>query len=334
MCYKNSDFLFVVGVQKCGTSTLFNVLSRHNKVIPSKIKEPQFLALPKDTIRRNFNWYETLFSGEGSTFLDGSTFYYYSERAWKNIQLFFEDPVIIVIIRDPIKRAFSAHKHMFKKIPARDSRTFENILRSVEFRKNGKGIERIENILIQEAVESGKIDSKYLNKDYLRRKYDVQFDSEFENPLWPYRYLSLSKYKSRIKKIKETFGHERVKTVVLENLVDSPKKVTRGIFRFIGLDTKFVEGMKLPHKHKTKLPRGAISRTLLYIKRKNKWVEKTWNYAKSNTKNLPRYLKNILQKPKPKLRKEEYKRGRTLLEEEYKYWEYKLEDKKNTWGYE
>ncbi|WP_423824606.1 sulfotransferase domain-containing protein [Salinibacter ruber] len=55
--------LFIVGVQKCGTGTLYNVLRQHSNINDSKIKEPQFFGLPYDVVRDNIEWYEDLFGG-------------------------------------------------------------------------------------------------------------------------------------------------------------------------------------------------------------------------------------------------------------------------------
>jgi hypothetical protein len=64
---------------------------------------------------------------------------------------FFGNRKIIIITRDPIKRAFSAHNHMFKKTPARDSRTFRKVLKLTgERMKKKKSKERKYSTLLHD----------------------------------------------------------------------------------------------------------------------------------------------------------------------------------------
>jgi len=118
----------IVGASKSGTSSLYNYLKEHPEIFMSSIKEPHFMIAgliknSKDPIALkrsrknaidNIHDYTALFNnvnkekavGEAST---GYLFYY--EYAIKNIKKYLKNPKIIIILRNPIERAFSAYRH-------------------------------------------------------------------------------------------------------------------------------------------------------------------------------------------------------------------------------
>ncbi len=139
---KLPNFL-VVGAAKSGTTSLYYYLEEHPEIFMSKLKEPkfitsQFLSFPfggdgDDIIEKgmikNFNDYKNLFNdvckekviGEASADL-----LYYSENSIPIIKEKLGDTKIIVILRNPIDRAFSHYSHFIRD--GREKLTFENAL--------------------------------------------------------------------------------------------------------------------------------------------------------------------------------------------------------------
>ncbi len=132
----------IVGAAKSGTSSLHNYLNQHPDIfMPSKnkaginFKEPQFLIKELVQKRLHFgvwNWeeYLTLFKpaathkkvGESSVF-----YLYYYKLAIKNIKKYLGNDIkIIIILRNPVDRAFSAYNHVSKSAIERFS--FEEAL--------------------------------------------------------------------------------------------------------------------------------------------------------------------------------------------------------------
>jgi len=126
---KLPNFL-VVGAAKSGTSSLHQYLIQHPDVFMPDInkegrsvKEPQFLVKDKVKNRLHFgvwNWeeYISLFNdvinekciGEASVF-----YLYFYQEAIKNIKSFIgADVKIIIVLRNPIERAYSAFNHVSK----------------------------------------------------------------------------------------------------------------------------------------------------------------------------------------------------------------------------
>mgnify|MGYP001240721356 FL=1 len=121
---KLPNFL-IVGAAKCGTSSLHNYLNQHPDIfMPTftdeglKVKEPRFLIKEKVKERLpkgiwNYEDYKSLFDNvTNETAIGESTvlYLYYHNEAIKNIKKYLkEDVKIIIMLRNPIDRAYSAY---------------------------------------------------------------------------------------------------------------------------------------------------------------------------------------------------------------------------------
>ena len=128
----NLPNFLIVGAAKCGTSSLHNYLNQHPDVfMPSynekgmKVKEPRFLIkdLVKDRLHNGvWSWreYQSLFDDvkNEKTIGEATVLYlYYYKLAIKNIKLYLGDDVkIIIMLRNPTERAFSAYNHVSRSI--------------------------------------------------------------------------------------------------------------------------------------------------------------------------------------------------------------------------
>ncbi|MEQ8262175.1 sulfotransferase [Pseudohaliea sp.] len=122
--------LFLVGAQKSGTTTLATLLSCHPQVFFCSPKEPGFLAFGErgypfptgrgepaaasDWVVQEESSYLQLFARapEAASYLgDASTWYLSEPGTAERIQAFSPDARIIVILRHPAERAYSAWSH-------------------------------------------------------------------------------------------------------------------------------------------------------------------------------------------------------------------------------
>lgn len=145
---KLPNFL-IVGQAKCGTSSLSEYLRQHPEVFLSHKKEPRFLssqhmnrplggpfdAKVEEWYVKDFKSYAALFQqanapaiGEASA----DTLYFY-EHTISTIKKYLGDPKILIILRDPVKRAFSAWQHLMRD--GRESFPFAQALGLEESRK-------------------------------------------------------------------------------------------------------------------------------------------------------------------------------------------------------
>jgi len=118
--------LFIVGFQKCGSSTLFNLLSSHPGIIGSNPKETYFLVDKSYELHnslKNINnsicsW-EEFFDLESCSgpryYLESSVCNFYQATALNYIKE-LEDVKVIFIIRDPIQRFLSVYKYNLTRI--------------------------------------------------------------------------------------------------------------------------------------------------------------------------------------------------------------------------
>jgi hypothetical protein len=106
--------LFIVGSMKCGTTALYNFLTRHPKISGSTPKEPHFFTM---NLNKGEAWYRSLFKQDPAAqfFLEASPTYF--DKAWnedipRRIQRFNPKAKIIIMIRDPLIRAISHFYHL------------------------------------------------------------------------------------------------------------------------------------------------------------------------------------------------------------------------------
>lgn len=114
--------LLIVGAAKSGTTSLHNYLNQHDDVFMCNPKEPHFLINNEIGIDRipigvtKQDEYETLFL-EGSELKyrgESSVMYLmYPEIVTKNIKKYLgEDTKIIIMLRNPVERAYSGYQHV------------------------------------------------------------------------------------------------------------------------------------------------------------------------------------------------------------------------------
>ncbi|MAW21180.1 MAG: hypothetical protein CMD16_02145 [Flavobacteriales bacterium] len=144
---KLPNFL-IVGAAKCGTSSLHNYLNQHQDVfMPTytpnglKVKEPRFLIADKVRGRLskgvwNYEDYRSLFTDVVTEKAIGEStvlYLYYFEEAIKNIKRFLGKEVkIIIMLRNPIERAYSAY--LFASKTMQENQSFEEAINNSEQR--------------------------------------------------------------------------------------------------------------------------------------------------------------------------------------------------------
>lgn len=125
--------VFIVGFQKCGSSTLFDYLTKHPLIQGSKPKETFFLT---DEFYDHYSS-DLNFSVEGASWehffrsraeqeklLEASVCHFYQETALNYLKSVNTEAKVIFILRDPIDRFISIYKYLYGKtgwIPPEDS---------------------------------------------------------------------------------------------------------------------------------------------------------------------------------------------------------------------
>lgn len=141
---------FVIGAAKAGTTSLHEHLRVHPQVFMSPLKEPNFMALSDElqrddapkVLRESIQKmpdtpakYVDLFRGARSMDAIGesSPWYLNSTQAAERIRYYVPTAKLIVLLRDPAERAFSAYK-MHRRLGTETCDTFEAALERHEER--------------------------------------------------------------------------------------------------------------------------------------------------------------------------------------------------------
>jgi hypothetical protein len=124
------DFL-IVGAAKCGTTSLGDYLNEHKDMFICNPKEPKYLTysflknaykgkgddFTKEKATSSLEGYKTLFKKAKDNQLKGESsvdLLYYYDKTIPIIKEILGDPKIIIMLRNPSKRAFSAYSHLVR----------------------------------------------------------------------------------------------------------------------------------------------------------------------------------------------------------------------------
>jgi hypothetical protein len=226
MQVKLPNFL-IVGAQRSGTTSLYHYLKQHPKVFMPSLKEPRFFAFsifkninPSDPysepLRKNsiftFEEYIKLFEdvkkekavGEAS-----AEYLYYYDIVISQIKKFLGDIKIIIILRNPVDRAFSAYTLMLR----------DQLFQVVSFEKA--------QVLSFE---------KYLELEDQRR-----------NENWaPINFLQdLGFYYKQVKAYRENFNE--VIVVLYDDLTKDALGLVKDIYDFLEVEVSFVPNVSTRH---------------------------------------------------------------------------------------
>lgn len=120
----------ILGAAKAGTTSLHHYLGQHPEVFVSSMKEPKYFALkdesldfqgPSQFINQSsvttFEAYCDLFKGVKDEVAVGeaSPLYLFSEKAPERIKETLPEAKLIVILRNPVDRAFSSYTHLLRE---------------------------------------------------------------------------------------------------------------------------------------------------------------------------------------------------------------------------
>ena len=205
------DFV-IIGAQRCGTTSLYHTLLRHPRVGAATTKEVHFFDNNHD---RGALWYRahlpTVFDRwrnqrGGSPYRTGeaSPYYLFHPLAPGRLKAMVPGAKLIVILRNPVERAYSHYHHSVRK--GYESLSFEQALAVEEDRLAGE-YERITS------------DPRYVSIPHLR-----------------WSYVSRGLYMDQLQAWLCHFAREQLLVLHLADVVRDPKRSWDRVFRFLGID--------------------------------------------------------------------------------------------------
>lgn len=192
---------YVVGGQKCGTTSLWAHLKQHAQVYLPAVKEPHFFANTKGTQRDpgqsrfpgDLDTYQALYR-PGRQFRaigDASPSYLCDEDAPRLIHEVCPEAKIIIMLRDPIERAYS---HYLMPVMRND-----------------------ESLPFLEAVR----------QDYTRQEKGWGKSRA---------YVELGLYYTPVRRYIEMFGKNHVKVILFDELIKDPHNLLSSVATHLGID--------------------------------------------------------------------------------------------------
>ena len=119
----------IAGVQKGGTTQLFSYLIRHPRLLPGRYKEMDYFSRYAD---RPVEWYRSQFPLQSQVakvngyVVEASPSYICTTSAIPLMHSVLPEARIIVVLRDPVSRAFSGYQH--SKTRRRELRSFAHVV--------------------------------------------------------------------------------------------------------------------------------------------------------------------------------------------------------------
>ena len=205
------DF-FIVGAAKSGTTSLYNYLFKHPEVCMSSIKEPNFFSNKllneqkmyyKDIRIDSIEKYHNLFNKNINNKICGeaSVSYLFYDKIAKQIKKYNKNAKIIIMLRNPIERAFSHYlmdlrlgfvNESFDSIIYRNSKNKNQHLHYQQYVKVGNYSSQVlkyfdsfgkENILIinyDDFVKSPSLEFKKTCKLLqISKQFNLDFDKKY-----------------------------------------------------------------------------------------------------------------------------------------------------------
>jgi hypothetical protein len=181
------DFL-IVGAQRCGTTSLFKTLAQHPMVArPFLRKGIHYFDMNYD---RRLRWYRGQFPIEATSRLrrlgrgrprtgESSPYYLFHPLAGQRIAADLPGVRLIVLVRDPVERAYSAHSHELAR--GFETEDFERAIELEDDRLAGES----ERMLADPWYES----HSWQHHAYLRRGCYIDQVTQLEELVGPDRLL-------------------------------------------------------------------------------------------------------------------------------------------------
>jgi Sulfotransferase domain len=200
---RKPDF-FIVGAAKSGTTSLYRHLIQHSAIFMPELKEPHFFGEwhPAPGVK-DLEEYLSLFVGVPEEIQAGeaTTAYLYSSTCAQEIKRFQPIAKIIMILRNPVDRAYSNYWEQ------RQGKYWESR-------------EPVETLGFEEALEA--------EPDRIKEGWGYAF-----------HYIACGRYAEQVARYLDVFGNDAVRVYLFEDLVADAEAVCRNVFSFLEVEPDY-----------------------------------------------------------------------------------------------
>lgn len=208
--------LLICGAQRCGTTSMYQTLRQHPAVLrPVARKGVHFFD--DVTYLNGMPWYRAHFplraqvarrerqTGEAPVIFESSPYYLFHPAAPARIATALPAAKALVLVRDPVERAYSAYTHEFRR--GYETEAFERALELEEQRLDGEE----ERLL----ADPGYASHPHRHQAYLRR----------------------GRYIDQIERLVAALGSDRVLVLDADDFFADPEPVWEQVCAFAGLSS-------------------------------------------------------------------------------------------------
>lgn len=203
----------IVGAQRCGTTSMYRTLAQHPAVLkPVRQKGVHYF----DTdYQRGLGWYRAHFALEHTArsvqartgvrplAFESSPYYLFHPLAAQRIAKDLPQARLLVLLRDPVERAYSAYEH--ERARGYETEPFETALELERSRLRGE-------------VERMALDPTYYS-------YCHQHNA----------YVARGEYVDQLDRLERVLGRERIHVIDSHDFFERPEMVLPAVLDFLGL---------------------------------------------------------------------------------------------------
>lgn len=206
---------YILGTAKAGTTTLYHYVRQHPDVCMTRPKEPHFFDVNYDNGLERYRA-DHLAHCEGATVVgDATPHYLFVPYVPPRIEEHAVEPQFVVILRDPVERAYSDWWMFFSR--------------------------STEPLPFREAVEANlrrlEQGPSFLGPDGEKLWYDYYLECSSGAPgeIQHRPYIEMGHYAEQLSRYADRFGEDRVKVFLFEDLVDDPERLAQTVFETLDL---------------------------------------------------------------------------------------------------
>jgi hypothetical protein len=195
----------IVGAQRCGTTSMYRTLSQHPDVVKSVLhKGVHYFDM---NYVRGLSWYRAHFPlrlrRAGAVTFESSPYYMFHPLAAERIAADLPGVKLLVLVRDPAERAYSAHAHELAR--GFETESFEQALELEPQRLAGE-------------AERMRAEPGYLSFSHQH-----------------HAYLARGRYSQQLARLEALVGRDRIHVVDSGDFFAKPEPVYDAVLDFLGL---------------------------------------------------------------------------------------------------
>ena len=212
----NHPNFIIIGAQKCGTSTLFNHIRKHPDIFMPKRKELHFFD---ENYSMGMAWYLNCFNRKDGIIPvcsgEASPYYFFHPLAPVRIFETIPDIKLILLLRNPVSRAYSQYHHMKRK--GRISLSFEHCIK------------------LEQGILAGRKEAFYKDENHSDMMYRR------------FSFLSRSRYAEQLSEWLKYFPQEQILIIRSEDYFSNSGQTFQEVFRFLALPPADIIQVKEHH---------------------------------------------------------------------------------------